>query len=195
MFHPGRSLEAAAAWAVLSAVASPVLAAPPPTPTAGQTAEVVVSATKKAEDPADVPAPVSGVTGEELRRQGVKTVAEAIQDLVGVDTGNGSDNGPRLANIGVWGLKEFDSLLVTIDGVPVGGPFNPSLSMISVEEVDRIEIVKGPQGTLYGVSAFGGMVQVFTRPASGSGGSISTGGGSFGDRRWRLGSTQDLGDR
>ena len=193
MFHPGRSLEAAAAWAVLSAVASPVLAAPPPTPTAGQTAEVVVSATKMSEDPADVAAPVSVVTGEELRRQGVKTVAEAIQDLVGVDTGNGSDGGPRLANIGMWGLKEFDALLVTVDGVPVGGPFNPSLSMIPIEEVDRIEIVKGPQGTLYGVSAFAGMVQVFTRPASGSGGSVSTSGGSFGDRRWRLDYTKDFG--
>jgi outer membrane receptor protein involved in Fe transport len=158
-----------------------------------QKAEVVVSATKMPEDPADIAAPVSMVTGEELRRQGVKTVAEAIQDLVGVDTGNGSDNGPRLANIGMWGLKEFDALLVTVDGVPAGGPFNPSLSMIPIEEVDRIEIVKGPQGTLYGVSAFAGMVQVFTRPASGSGGSISTGGGSFGDRRWRLDYTKDFG--
>ena len=149
-----------------------------------KTAEVVVSATKGPEDPVDVAAPVSVVTGDELRRQGVKTVAEAIQDVVGVDTGNGSDNGSRLANIGLWGLKEFDALLVTVDGVPVGGPFNPSLSMIPVEAIDRIEIVKGPQGTFYGVSAFAGMIQVFTRRASG--GTISTGGGSFGDRHWLL---------
>ena len=157
------------------------------------TADVVVSASKVPEDPADVAAPVSVVTGEELRRQGVRTVAEAIQDLVGVDTGNGSDSGPRLANIGMWGLKEFDALLVTVDGMPVGGPFNPSLSMIPIEEVDRIEVVKGPQGTLYGVSAFGGMVQVFTRPAASPGGSVSAAGGSWGDRRWRLDYTKEFG--
>ncbi len=157
-------------------------------PTSRKAVEVVVSATKMPEDPVDVAAPVSVVTGEELRRQGARTVAEAIQDVVGVDTANGSDNGPRLDNIGMWGLKEFDALLVTVDGVPAGGPFNPSLSMIPVEEIDRIEIAKGPQGTLYGVSAFAGMIQVFTRrPADakgGRGGSVSTGGGSFGDRNW-----------
>ena len=60
------------------------------------------------------------------------------------------------------GPQEFDALLVTVDGVPVGGPFNPSLVQVSLDGVDRVEIVKGPQGTLYGVSAFAGMVQVFT---------------------------------
>ena len=124
---------------------------------------MVVSATKADEDALDVAAPVSVVSGDELRRRGAKTVADALQDVAGLDTGNGSDNGNRLANIGVWGLKEFDALLVTVDGVPAGGPFNPSLAQISVEDIDRIEIVKGPQGTLYGVSAFAGMIQVFTR--------------------------------
>src|SRR4029077_1430502 len=90
-------------------------------------------------------------------------VADALENVVGVDTGEGSDNGARLPNIGMWGLKEFDALLVMVDGVPVGGPFNPSLSQINVEDVDRIEIVKGPQGTLYGVSAFAGMIQAFSR--------------------------------
>ncbi len=82
----------------------------------------------------------------------------------------------------LWGLKEFDALLVTVDGVPVGGPFNPSLSQIPVEDVDRIEIVRGPQGTLYGVSAFAGMVQVFTRrgaPTRKAAGSFTGGGGSL----------------
>src|SRR5262249_2860387 len=96
--------------------------------------------------------------------------------------GEGSDNGARLPNIGMWGLKEFDALLVMVDGVPVGGPFNPSLSQINVEDVDRIEIVKGPQGTLYGVSAFAGMVQVFTRSASPVT-QLSVSGGSFSEGR------------
>lgn len=68
-------------------------------------ASVVVSATKVDEDPEQIPNAVSVVSGDELRRRGARTVAEAIQDVVGVDTGNGSDDGPRLASIGMWGLK------------------------------------------------------------------------------------------
>ena len=156
---------------------------------------MVVSATKSEEDALDVAAPVSVVSGDELRRHGAKTVAEALQDVAGLDTGNGSDNGSRLANIGVWGLKEFDALLVTVDGVPAGGPFNPSLAQISVEDVERIEIVKGPQGTLYGVSAFAGMIQVFTRHPKEAGGALTLGGGSFSDKHGNLSYTASQGDQ
>ncbi len=160
----------------------------------GTASTMVVSATKAEEDALDVAAPVSVVSGDELRRHGAKTVAEALQDVAGLDTGNGSDAGSRLPNIGVWGLKEFDALLVTVDGVPVGGPFNPSLAQISVEDVDRIEIVKGPQGTLYGVSAFAGMIQVFTRHPKGAGGALTLGGGSFSDKHGNLSVTASQGD-
>lgn len=64
----------------------------------GTATTMVVSATKSEEDPLDVPAPVSVISGDELRRHGAKTVAEALQDVAGLDTGNGSDNGSRLAN-------------------------------------------------------------------------------------------------
>jgi iron complex outermembrane receptor protein len=141
--------------------------------------EVVVSATRTPQDPLDVPNATEVVSGATLRRQGTLTLAEALQDVVGLDTGEGSDNGSRLPNIGLWGLKEFDALLITLDGVPVGGPFNPALAQIPIEEVDRIEIVKGPQGTLYGVSAFAGMVQVFTRTHGEGRGHVTVGGGAF----------------
>jgi len=75
---------------------------------------------KTPEDPAEIAGTVEVVPGDVLRRSGARTVAEAIQDVVGIDTGGGSDNGPRLPNIGMWGLKEFDALLVTVDGIPVG---------------------------------------------------------------------------
>ncbi|HMA28264.1 MAG TPA: TonB-dependent receptor [Thermoanaerobaculia bacterium] len=161
----------------------------------GTTSTMAVSATKIEEDALDVAAPVSVVSGDELRRRGARTVAEALQDVAGLDTGNGSDDGSRLANIGVWGLKEFDALLVTVDGVPAGGPFNPSLAQISVEDVDRIEIVKGPQGTLYGVSAFAGMIQVFTRRPKEAGGALTLGGGSFSEKHGNLSYTATQGDQ
>ncbi|MEO7867315.1 MAG: TonB-dependent receptor, partial [Candidatus Eisenbacteria bacterium] len=141
--------------------------------------EIIISATRTPRDPVNIPNAATVITREELRRRGVHTFAEALQDLVGIDTGEGSDNGSRLPNVGMWGLKEFDALLFTLNGVPVGGPFNPSLSQISIDDIDRIEIVKGPQATMYGVSAFAGMVQVFTTSAQ-AGSEVMVGGGSFG---------------
>ena len=140
---------------------------------------IVVSATKTSRNPLDVPNGTAVVSGRELRRSGARTLSDALIDVVGLETGGGSDNGGRLPNIGMWGLKEFDALLVTVDGVPVGGPFNPSLAQIAVDDIERIEIVKGPQGTLHGVSAFAGMVQVFTDRATPGRGSLTLGGGDF----------------
>ena len=99
----------AGAWLTLAALffaggaraqdASPT-PSPTPTPQAATSGpqpvaeEVVVSATKIQEDVVDVPHSVSVVHGEELRRRGTRTLADALQDVVGIDTGNGSDNGP-----------------------------------------------------------------------------------------------------
>ena len=188
MFRPIRE---SLLLAGLVALSLPAAAAESPNPSTDtllvRHPEIVVSATRTARNQTNVPNATAVVTRGELRRRGTRTLAEALQDIVGLDTGEGSDNGSRLPNVGLWGLKEFDALLFTLNGVPVGGPFNPSLSQIPVDDVDRIEVVKGPQGTMYGVSAFAGMIQVFTTEAT-SGGEVTVGGGSFsqghGDFRW-----------
>lgn len=153
---------------------------------------ILVSATKTKKPAIEVPNAAVVVKGEQLRQQGARTLADALIDVVGVETGGGTDNGSRLPNIGMWGLKEFDALLITLDGVPVGGPFNPSLAQVSVDDIDRIEIVKGPQGSLYGVSAFAGMVQVFTRHDSSTPYSLTLGGGSWSNFDGRFGYRQSI---
>src|SRR6185369_3974433 len=183
-------LAAAMAVASLAAAQTPDPGAQTPA-TVNET--VVVSATQGPEIETEIPGQATVVTGEELRRRNVHSVAEALQDVVGLDTGVGSDNGVRAPNVGLWGLKEFDALLFMVDGVPIGGPFNPSLSQIDIDDVDRIEIVKGPQGTLYGVSAFAGMIQVFTKGDS-SGTHASISGGSFSDGRVAASTNVPLGD-
>lgn len=184
-----------AAWSILvfsgAALAQP---APPTLPQAPSVKEeVVVSATRGNEAETEIPGQATVIRGEDLRRENVHTLADALQDVVGLDTGMGSDNGNRLPNVGLWGLKEFDALLFMVDGVPIGGPFNPSLSQINIDDIDRIEIVKGPQGTLYGVSAFAGMVQIFTKEAS-RGTHVSLSGGSFSDGRAAVSTAFPLGD-
>lgn len=147
---------------------------------------IVVSATRTARPNLEVANSTVIVRGEDLRRTGARTLADALVDVAGLETGGGTDNGSRLPNIGLWGLKEFDALLVTVDGVPVGGPFNPSLVQVPVEDIERIEVVKGPQGTMYGVAAFAGMVQVFTAGAGRERVRAAVGAGAFGARDGRV---------
>src|SRR5262245_52437579 len=96
--------------------------------------QISVSATKLPRRTEEVANAITIVSGDELRRRGTRTLAEALQDVTGFDTGEGSDNGTTTPNLGLWGLKEFDALLVTLDGVPVGGPFNPSLTLIPIAD-------------------------------------------------------------
>ena len=154
--------------------------------------EVSVSASKITKRTEEVANGITILSGDELRRRGTHTVAEALQDVVGFDTGEGSDNGTTSPNLGMWGLKEFDALLVTVDGMPAGGPFNPSLTQVPVEDIDRIEVVKGPQGTLYGISAFAGMVQIFTRHGGDGRVHATLGGGSFSSAQGNASFSQDL---
>jgi outer membrane receptor protein involved in Fe transport len=178
---PGRALAQAAAT-------------PTPVPTPAPVNEsVVVSANRASTPEGEIPGDVTVVTGEELKQRNVTNLADAIQDVVGLDTGMGSDNGPRQPNVGLWGLKEFDALLFMVDGVPIGGPFNPNLSQINIDDIDRIEIVKGPQGTMYGVAAFAGMVQVFTKSGAAGGTTIRLSGGSFDEGRIDVASTIPVG--
>ncbi|HYX20907.1 MAG TPA: TonB-dependent receptor [Thermoanaerobaculia bacterium] len=183
-----RLLRALAPAALLFACVSLASAqAPTPSPTPQPTPApvneaIVVSASRVPESELEIPGEASVVTGEQLRERGVTNLADAIQDVVGIDTGMGSDNGARQPNVGIWGLKEFDALLFMVDGVPVGGPFLPQLAQIDINDVDHIEIVKGPQGTLYGASAFAGMVQVFTKHGQ-AGTYVSLAGGSFNEGR------------
>src|SRR5262249_26696961 len=104
---------AGAVYALLAPFsASAQTATPTPIPTPPPVREdIVVSATRVPEIETEIPGAVTVIPGEQLRRENVRTLGEALQDVVGLDSGIGSDNGSRLANIGMWGLKEFDALL------------------------------------------------------------------------------------
>src|SRR5690349_9274243 len=90
------------------ASALPAFAAetPPPDTLLVHQPEVVVSATRAPRLQTHLPGSVTVITREELRRRGTRTLAEALADVVGLDTGEGSDNGARMPNVGLWGLKE-----------------------------------------------------------------------------------------
>jgi hypothetical protein len=91
----------------------------------------------------DATAAVSVVSGDELRARGATDLRTALSLVAGVDIAPGGDSGPAGSVPALWGLREFDAFLLVVDGVPWGGAFNPALVTMNLNNVDRIEVVKG----------------------------------------------------
>jgi vitamin B12 transporter len=146
--------------------------------------QVVVTATRTEAAVSQVGNSVSVVSGDELSRYGTLTMAEALREVAGMSIVQSGGYG-QVTSLFVRG-GESDYTKVLLDGIPVndpGGSFN--FANLSVADIDRIEIVRGPQSALYGSDAIAGTLQVFTRRGTGEkpwpaprfaieGGSLST---------------------
>jgi vitamin B12 transporter len=143
-------------------------------------APVVVTATRTPLAAERAPASVSVLTGEQLRREGITTVGEALRRVPGLTLAQTGSYGGATSLFIRGGESKYTKVLV--DGVPVneaGGAFD--FSTLTTDNVDRIEIVRGPASVLYGSDAMAGVVQLFTRRgASGLHGELAARGGGFG---------------
>lgn len=126
---------------------------------------------------------VSVVTGEQLKASQITHAADALRSLPGVQVNrNGSKAG--LTEVRLRGA-EGNQTMVLIDGVEVNDPTTGAFdfSNLLADDIERIEVIRGPQSGLYGAGAVGGVVNIVTR--SGRGPLTFTGvaeGGSFGTR-------------
>jgi outer membrane receptor for ferrienterochelin and colicins len=122
--------------------------------------KIVVTATKTETSVADVPASVEIVTQEEIRRMEGATVTDVLKYSTGI---NFSSNMARTTP-SIRGMNGRHTLLL-IDGKRMAGPlgkFNETDRM-TLENVERIEIIRGPMSTLYGSEAMGGVINVITK--------------------------------
>jgi vitamin B12 transporter len=128
--------------------------------------ELVVTATRLPTPPDAVVSSVTTIRGEDLRARGVRFVQDALREVPGATVVQvGSYGG--VSSLFLRG-GESDYVKVLIDGVPVnqsGGGYN--WANLSTDNVDRIEILRGPGSVLYGSDAVSGVVQVFTRRGEG----------------------------
>lgn len=143
-------------------------------------APVVVTATRTPLDAASSPATVSVITGDQLRLRGVTSVADALETLPGITITRSGSFGSATSLFLRGGESKYVKVLV--DGVPVNDPGGSiDLSTITTDNVERIEIVRGPASVLYGADAVTGVVQIFTRRGRGPAHTIlSARGGSYG---------------
>ncbi len=131
--------------------------------------ELVVTATRLETPERRVGSSLTVVTGEELVRTGKSFVLEAVEAVLGLSTVRNGGPGAT-ASVSVRGANSEHTLFL-VDGVEVNDPINPSrsydLSHLSLSEVERVEILRGPQGLLYGSDALGGVINVITRSGRG----------------------------
>ena len=142
------------------------LAAQAPTDTV-ELNPVVVTATRVPMAVDAVTAAVTVVTGRELQLRGIRTVAEALRTVPGAAVVETGSFGGQTALFLRGGESDYTKVLV--DGVPwnqPGGAFD--FADLTTDNVDRIEIVRGPASVLYGSDAVTGVIQVFTRTGNGA---------------------------
>ncbi|MCK4245491.1 MAG: TonB-dependent receptor [Candidatus Omnitrophica bacterium] len=127
--------------------------------------EIVVTATKTPHFLKDVPGNVTIVTKEEIERAGATDLGEALEKVGGIKI---SDYGVMGAATGI-SIRGSTSgqVLVLIDGRPTALPSlgTTNLSLYPVDNIERIEVVRGPYSSLYGADAFGGVVNIITKDA------------------------------
>ena len=129
--------------------------------------EIVVTARKRAENLQDVPAAVSAFGAEELRDRGIDTIDEVgrLTPNVAMTETNGLISGALLVFIrGIGNDPGFDQGVgIYVDDVYLN---RTSGSLLDVYDVERIEILKGPQGNLYGRNTIGGAIKYVSREPS-----------------------------
>lgn len=149
-----------------------------------QLAPVVVTATRTAQPLTDVVSDVSVLDREVIERSGASSLADVLSRLPGVElTRNG---GPAATtSLYVRGAETRHTLLL-IDGVRVDSQSTggPAWQALPLEQIERIEVLRGPAAAIYGSDAMGGVVQIFTRQGTGPARpSVAVGVGSQGTRK------------
>jgi vitamin B12 transporter len=125
--------------------------------------EVVISDTKFAQRKEKSGKVIEVISAEDLAKKSGQNLATVLSQVVGVDiNGNQSANGKNLGYY-IRGGKNRQ-VLILIDGIPVtdasGISLEYDLRLLSVEQVERIEVMKGAAGTLYGTGAATGVINI-----------------------------------
>lgn len=126
---------------------------------------VIVTATRVATSIEHIGSSVTVITAEEITRKQWRTIAEALSSVPGLRVAQSGGPGTQ-TSVFTRGTNS-NHTLVLIDGVKAADPSSPAgaydFGNMLLDDVERIEIVRGPQSTLYGSDAIGGVINVITR--------------------------------
>ncbi|MDI1363127.1 TonB-dependent receptor [Methylotenera sp.] len=153
--------------------------------TAIQTDDVVVTASRVAQPRESVIADVTVIDREKIEQSGQSTIVDLLQQQSGIEVSSNGGLG-KSASIRIRGANDNHTIIL-VDGLRVNSATlgTTSIQHIPLNQVEKIEILRGPSSSLYGSEGIGGTIQIFTRQSSGEPRfNISVGTGSY--------NTQDL---
>jgi len=156
--------------------------------------EIVVTAQKREQNAQEVPISLYALDGRNLRQSGVDSVEKlgelaAGVEIVGQGTGAVQMNMRGVTNLAYGQLDSTAAIGYYVDETPISSFFPDALPDVALWDVDRVEILRGPQGTLFGESSMGGTIRIMSRrpdPTSFGGwitanvDSVSDGGNGYG---------------
>jgi iron complex outermembrane recepter protein len=165
MFVRRLLLAGSALCAFTAAAPSAFAQAASEAPTTRRVETIVVTAQKREEDLQDVPLAVSAVSGDTLAQQGIRSVQDLRFVAPSVSYGssvNTRGEGLQIRGVGtqIFGDGVEQSVGVVIDGVPMG---RNGMGIRDMIDVDRVEVLRGPQGMLFGKNASAGLISITTR--------------------------------
>ena len=140
----------------------------------------VTSVSKHAQKISEAPAAVTVLTGEDIRRSGMTTIADVLRAVPGLHVAS-IDASTRAITARGFNSQFANKLLVMIDGRTVYTPLFSGVYWdvqdVMLEDIDRIEIVRGPGGAVWGANAVNGVINIITRRAEETQGILLTSGG------------------
>ncbi|MDP2154624.1 MAG: TonB-dependent vitamin B12 receptor [Sulfuricella sp.] len=130
--------------------------------------EIVVTATRTARTADETLASTTVITRRDIERSQAVSVQDLLQGLAGVSFANNGGAG-KATSVFLRGTNS-DHVVVLIDGIKVGSATTGTAAFqdFPVEQIERIELVRGPLSSLYGSEAIGGVIQIFTRKGGGA---------------------------
>lgn len=166
-----------------SSVALAQSAATQPSSGGDQLEEVVVTAQFRAETAQETPISITAVTGEQLLQQGAQNIIDVAEQTPNVTMRQASTGSGRSNQAFIRGIGQGDFLLAYsprvafyVDDVYFSTVFG---SIFDLMDVDHVEVLRGPQGTLFGRNAVGGAIRLYSqKPKGDDSGYLSLGGGS-----------------
>jgi iron complex outermembrane receptor protein len=131
------------------------------------TSEVIITATKRASTVQETPISISAVSGDDLQARGTASLAALAQGTPGVSL---KTEGPSQTEIEMRGMTSSGGNSATVgfylDDIPLAGPASAQNGHVVIDpdlyDLNRIEILRGPQGTLFGSGSMGGTVRLIS---------------------------------
>lgn len=130
--------------------------------------DIVVTATRTAQSADATLASVSVITRQDIVRLQAQSLPDVLRGVAGLTLSNSGGAG-KATSVHLRGTNA-GHVLVLVDGIKIGSATlgTASFQDIPVQQIERIEIVRGPRASLYGSEAIGGVIQIFTRKGGGA---------------------------